>query len=125
MLLIQIHCDHIKVNRRALTQFEQHIQQTVAVLTAGQADHHFVAILDHIVVTDGLTNQPRQAFFEFVVFVFLLLFVHIFCFLEIPRPDANRVTIAVNIGFRTGDVHADDCFFGQNLLRDFIAQRFL
>jgi hypothetical protein len=53
-------------HRRALAQRQQHVEQRVAVLAAGQADHHLVAGLDHVEVDDGLADLPVQLLAELV-----------------------------------------------------------
>src|SRR5205823_4360608 len=45
-------------------------EQRVAVLAARQAHHHLVAGFDHVVVADGLADEPAQALFELVVLAF-------------------------------------------------------
>ena len=77
MLLIQIDRNYVEMDRRTLTQFEQHIEQAVAVFATRQADHDFVAILNHIEVANRLPDQSCQTFFELIVFVVLFLFIHI------------------------------------------------
>jgi hypothetical protein len=53
----------------AFAQRQQDIKQAVAVLAAGQAHHHLVAVLDHVEVADGLADQPAQPLVQLVVFV--------------------------------------------------------
>ena len=50
-----------KLHRRAALQRQQHVEQRVRVLAAGQADHHAVALTDHRVVRDRLAHEPAQA----------------------------------------------------------------
>ncbi len=62
--LIQVDGDEVEGNRRALAQLQEHIEQPVAVLAAGEAHHDAVARLDHAVVADRLADEPAQALFE-------------------------------------------------------------
>ena len=68
LLLVQIDRDDVKMNRRARFEFEQNIEQTIAVLATRQAHHDFIAILNHIKIANRLTDLAAQAFFEFIVF---------------------------------------------------------
>jgi hypothetical protein len=74
LLLVEVHGHDLEVDRRALTQAQQHVEQRVAVLAARQAHHHLVALLDHVVVADRLADLAREPLEELVVLVgFLLL----------------------------------------------------
>ena len=61
-----------KRHRRLLLQLQQHVEHRVAVLAAGQADHHLVAVLDHPEVGDRLADLVAQALGELVRFVLAL-----------------------------------------------------
>ncbi len=50
-----------KRHRRTALQGQQHVEQRVGILAAGQADHHAIALLDHPVVRDRLAGQGAQA----------------------------------------------------------------
>ena len=56
LLLVEIHGDQPESNGRPLQHGEQHVEQGVRVLAAGDADQNGVAILDHVVVDDGLAD---------------------------------------------------------------------
>ena len=66
LLLVEVDRDEGEGNRRPALQREQDVEQAVAVLAAGQADHHAVAGLDHRVVADGLADLALQALGELV-----------------------------------------------------------
>src|SRR6185369_12101972 len=53
-------------HRRALAQADEDVQQRIAVLAAGDADHHLVARLDHVEVADRLSHQAMQPLRELV-----------------------------------------------------------
>ena len=67
LLLIHVHRDDLELDRRHLLQVQQHVEHGVAVLAAGQADHHLVAILDHVEVGDGFAGQAANALLQFVL----------------------------------------------------------
>jgi hypothetical protein len=67
LLLVHVHRDDLEPDRRHLLQIQQHVEHGVAVLAAGQADHHLVAILDHVEVGDGLAGQAANALLQFVL----------------------------------------------------------
>ena len=50
-----------------LLQLQQDVEQRVAVLAAGQADHHFVAFADHAEIGDRAADLVAQAFAELVL----------------------------------------------------------
>jgi hypothetical protein len=54
------------LNRRALAQVDQDVQQRIAVLAARQADHDLVAGLDHVEVADRLAHLAVQLLAELV-----------------------------------------------------------
>ena len=66
LLLVEVDGHQLEAHRRALLHLQQDVQQAVAVLAAGQADHHAVAFLDHVVLRDGLADLAAQALFELV-----------------------------------------------------------
>src|SRR6218665_2307960 len=70
LLLVQVHRHQVEGDGRAGAQLEQDVQQRVAVLAAGHADHDFVAGFDHVEVVDGLAHCAAQALFEFAGFAF-------------------------------------------------------
>jgi hypothetical protein len=67
LLLVHVHRDDLELDRRHLLQVQQHVEHGVAVLAAGQADHHLVAILDHVEVGDGFAGQAANALLQFVL----------------------------------------------------------
>ena len=68
LLLIEIDRKQLKINRRARLQFEQNIQHRVAVFSAREANHHAVALFNHVVVNNRLAGLAAQALVELVVF---------------------------------------------------------
>ncbi len=68
LLLVEVDGHDVEIDRRALAQQQQHVEQAVAVLAAGQADHHLVAVLDHVEVGNGLAGQAQQALLQLDVF---------------------------------------------------------
>ncbi len=70
LLLVQVHRHQIEGHRRPSLKRQQHVQHGVAVLAAGQAGHHPVALLDHGEIHDrlaGLAAQPLGDLIEFVL----------------------------------------------------------
>jgi hypothetical protein len=51
---------------RPYLQIAQDIQQGEGILAAGQADHHPVAVLDHVEILNGPTNVAPQPFLKLV-----------------------------------------------------------
>src|SRR3546814_19551385 len=47
---------------------QQYVEHGVAVLTAGQADHDLVAVIDHAEVADRATDLVAQALGQLVLF---------------------------------------------------------
>ena len=68
LLLVQVDGHDFKVDRRALLHFEQDVQQSVAVFPTRDADHHAVALFNHVEVHDGLADLAAQALFKLVGF---------------------------------------------------------
>ena len=73
LLLVEVDGDQLELDRGFLLQTQQDIQHAVAVLAAGQADHHAVALLDHVEVGDRLAHLAPDALGELVGFEFLFL----------------------------------------------------
>ena len=69
LLLIEIHRNNFKTDGRATAQVQQDVEQRIAVLAARQANHHLVAIADHVKVGDRLADQPAQPLGKLVGFV--------------------------------------------------------
>ena len=67
LLLVEVDRHDLEANRCDLLQVEQHVEQGVAVLATGQADHDLVAVLDHVVVGDGFAGKTAQAFLQLVL----------------------------------------------------------
>ena len=67
LFLVEVDRDDVELDRCALAQGHQDVQQCVTILAAGQADHDLVAILDHVVVGDGFASETTQAFLQFVL----------------------------------------------------------
>ena len=61
---VDVHGDEREVDRRALLQHVEDLDQRPAVLAARQADHDAVAVLDQVVVDDGLGDLLGDARFE-------------------------------------------------------------
>jgi hypothetical protein len=66
LLLVEVDRDEGERHRRAALERQQDVEQTVAVLAPGQADHHVVAGFDHRVVGDGLAHLALEALGELV-----------------------------------------------------------
>ena len=60
LLLVEIDGDELEGHRGLALQREQHVEQRVGILAAGQADHHDVAVLDHPVVADRLADEAAE-----------------------------------------------------------------
>src|SRR6185369_8920979 len=58
--------------RRLFPEREQHVEQTVRVLAAGEAHHHAVALRDHREVVDRLAGLAADALGELPLFVGVL-----------------------------------------------------
>lgn len=67
LLLIKVDRHQFKANRRDFLQVQQHVQHGVAVFATRQANHHLVAVLDHVVIRDRLSGQTTQAFLQLVL----------------------------------------------------------
>ncbi|MPN23238.1 hypothetical protein SDC9_170626 [bioreactor metagenome] len=70
LLLVQVHGHDVELHGSTLLQLAQNVEQGVAVLAAGHADHDLVAFLDHVVVEDGLAHFAAQALLELDLFTF-------------------------------------------------------
>ena len=68
LLLVQMHGDEFEAHRRLGLQLAQDVEQRVRILAAGKADHDAVAVLDHVVVGDGLPDLAAQALGQLVGF---------------------------------------------------------
>ena len=67
MALVEVDGDQFKVDGRTGPQRHENVQQPVAVLPTGEADHDLVARLDHLKVGNGLAHKTVQAFGPLVV----------------------------------------------------------
>src|SRR3546814_12159800 len=56
LLLVEVHRGQRERHRRLFLQLQQDVEQGVAVLAAGQADHDLVAVIDHAEVADRATD---------------------------------------------------------------------
>jgi aromatic ring-opening dioxygenase catalytic subunit (LigB family) len=72
LLLVEVHRHQLEAHRRLLLKLQQDVEHGVAVLAAGQAHHHLVAVLDHPVVGDGLADLAAQALGQLGALVRLL-----------------------------------------------------
>ena len=66
LLLVEVDRHQREVDRGVALQAAQDREQGVAVLAAGEANHHPVALVDHAVVDDGVTDLAAQALLELV-----------------------------------------------------------
>ena len=66
LLLVQIHGDQLESYLRMRLQVAQNIKQGVAILAAGKAHHHAVAILDHVEISNSGPDKSSQAFVQLV-----------------------------------------------------------
>ena len=64
LLLIEVDGEQLEPDGRAPAHVEQQVEHRVAVLAAGQADHHAVAVRDHPEVLDRLAHLAQQAGFD-------------------------------------------------------------
>ena len=60
LLLIEIDRGDLEAHRRAALQAQQHVEQGVGILAAGQAHHDVIAVGDHFEVADGLAYRAAQ-----------------------------------------------------------------
>ena len=68
LLLVKVHGHQLEINRRGCLQLAQNVQQRIAVLAAGKADHDFVAVFNHLEIVDRIAHRVAQAFVQFIVF---------------------------------------------------------
>jgi hypothetical protein len=61
LLLVEIDRHQLEAHGRLRLQRQQHVEQGVGILAAGQADHDLVALPDHAEVGDGLAHLAAQA----------------------------------------------------------------
>ena len=61
LFLVQIDRHQVELDWRPTLQDEQQVQQSIAVLAAGKADHNFIALLDETIVTDRLPDLAQQS----------------------------------------------------------------
>ena len=66
LLLVEVDGDDLERERRAAFERQQDVEQAIAVLAAGQADHHAVVRRDQAVLADRLADLPAQALAELV-----------------------------------------------------------
>ena len=71
LLLVEVDGDDLEADRRTRLQLQQDVEQAIAVLATRDADHHPVALFDHVEVHDGAADLAAQALFELVVFAML------------------------------------------------------
>src|SRR3546814_15238691 len=68
LLLVEVHGGQRERHRRLFLQLQQDVEQGVAVLAAGQADHDLVAVIDHAEVAARATDLVAQALGQLVLF---------------------------------------------------------
>src|SRR5690242_3802185 len=76
MLLVEVECHDFEIDRCMGAQAEQHVEQAIAVLAAGQAYHDAIAGSNHVEVCNRLPGEAAQALLQFVRFVLLSLRIH-------------------------------------------------
>jgi hypothetical protein len=69
LLLVEIHGDQVEIHRRVAPQAQEHIEQRVGVLAAGQAHHDPIARGDHAEVRNGLARGAAQLRFQLLEIV--------------------------------------------------------
>jgi len=74
-MLVQTKCQQLEVNRSTSLQTHECIQQCVTILSAGDANHHFVSVFDQIEIRNRLGAESDQALLEFSVFKRQTLFL--------------------------------------------------
>jgi hypothetical protein len=72
LLLVEVHRHQFEAHRRLGPELQQDVEHPVGVLATGQADHHLVAVLDHVEVGDGLADLAPQALGQLVELVLRL-----------------------------------------------------
>ncbi len=60
LLLVEVDSDEVEADRRNATHVHQRIEQGVRVGTAGQADHHQIAVFDHRKLANRAAGQPAD-----------------------------------------------------------------
>ena len=68
LLLVEIDRDDVEVQRGAIFERKQDVEEPIAVLAARQADHDAVARFDHREIPDRLAHQAPETFLELVRF---------------------------------------------------------
>ena len=66
LLLVEVHRDDLERERRPPLERQQDVEQAVAVLASGHADHHAIVRRDEVVRADRLADLAAQALPEFV-----------------------------------------------------------
>jgi tRNA 2-thiocytidine biosynthesis protein TtcA len=61
LLLVEVHGGELEAHGGGALQRQEHVEQRVRVLAAGQADHHAVPLPDHPEIGDGLADQAPDA----------------------------------------------------------------
>ena len=61
LLLIEIHCEQIEVNWCSFSDIVEQVEKSMTVLSAGDADHHPIAVFNHPEVGDCLAHSAQQA----------------------------------------------------------------
>ncbi len=64
-----MHRDELEAHRRLRLKLQQDVEQRVRILAARKADHHAIAVDDHLVVGDRLADLAAQALGELAGFV--------------------------------------------------------
>jgi len=62
LFLIQVNRKQLEVDGRALLQVHQDVEQGKRVFSSRQANHHAVAISDHVEICDGLAGVMEEPF---------------------------------------------------------------
>jgi hypothetical protein len=60
LLLVKVNCEYVEADGRSLAHVEQQVKQSIAVLSARQADHHAVALFDHPEILDARAHTAQQ-----------------------------------------------------------------
>ena len=71
LFLIQIDRGDTEIDRCFFLQLQKYVQQRVAVLAAGQADHHLVTVFDHAEIGNRPTHLMAQALGQFIGLIFV------------------------------------------------------
>ena len=71
LLLVEVDRHQLELHRRPRLQVAQNIEQREGILAAGQANHHPVAVLDHVEILNGPADVAPQPLLKLIKIVLL------------------------------------------------------